>query len=109
MHQFLGMWCQGGALTRNRCGAIVVRMPSVNVRLSDQLHADLVARAQASGRSLQQQIIVTLDGREPVRGLGAGGVARAAVASPSDAAAASLAPSPVRRNVTPDFKKGAKK
>jgi hypothetical protein len=40
-------------------------MPSLTLRLSDELHAVLVAAARASGRSLQREIIVRLDGRVP--------------------------------------------
>lgn len=40
-------------------------MPSLTLRLSDELHAELVRAASASGRSLQREIIVRLDGRVP--------------------------------------------
>ena len=38
-------------------------MPNLTLRLSDELHAELVAAAGRSGRSLQREIIVRLDGR----------------------------------------------
>jgi hypothetical protein len=38
-------------------------MPSLNLRLSDELHASLVLAASRNGRSLQREIVMRLDGR----------------------------------------------
>lgn len=97
-------------------------MPSLNVRLSEDLHSALVAAAAASGRSLQREVVMRLEGR--VSGwLGAGedvAVAAAPVAE-GDAGSAlpvsrrerpAPAPSPRvsgdRRGFRPDFKGGSK-
>lgn len=73
-------------------------MKHVNVRLADDLHAVLVAAAAASGRSLQREIVMRLDGR--VRPLGFGTVESSV--EPVDPFAG--LPSGPERSFKPDFK-----
>jgi hypothetical protein len=65
-------WCHGDApLNPNR---YTLGVPSVNLRLPEDLHARLVATAEAEHRSLQMQIVHLLEEglrrRDALRGRG---------------------------------------
>ena len=89
-------------------------MPSLNLRLSDELHAVLVAAAGLSGRSLQREIVMRLDGRVS-GGLSAGAEAveggQRAMPAPRVTAPEGVAPaeSPSgKRSYEPVFRSGRK-